>query len=387
MSAPHVKGWCPGARRPMASGDGLVVRVRPPLGRLTPLQLRGIADLAEAHGNGEASVTNRANLQLRGVSEAGYPALLERLEMLGLAEADDALEGRLNIVTEPFRCGAHPAADPIAEALAQGLASADYAPLPSKFGFVVDTGALRVLSGISGDIRIERSGGALMVRADGSATGRLVPDPQTAVALALALASWFLRSDGVGLDGRGRMARHLGSVPVPPQLAGDAVPDVAAPPPVPGPAGSGLLIAAAFGAFSAEGLRALADSVSGELRLTPWRMVFLPGVTPSAFDAEAGLIVDPGEPLLNVTACVGAPFCPQASVATRALARALAPQVPRGRMAHVSGCAKGCALPGPAAITLVGRAGVFDLVTDGAPWDVPRTLGLTPRQVAERFGN
>ena len=31
MSAPQVKGWCPGAHRPMMSGDGLVVRIRPRL--------------------------------------------------------------------------------------------------------------------------------------------------------------------------------------------------------------------------------------------------------------------------------------------------------------------------------------------------------------------
>ena len=30
--APEVKGWCPGAHRPMMSGDGLVVRVRPLMG-------------------------------------------------------------------------------------------------------------------------------------------------------------------------------------------------------------------------------------------------------------------------------------------------------------------------------------------------------------------
>ena len=30
MSAAAIKGWCPGALRPMQSGDGLVVRVRFP---------------------------------------------------------------------------------------------------------------------------------------------------------------------------------------------------------------------------------------------------------------------------------------------------------------------------------------------------------------------
>ena len=29
-----VRGWCPNAWRPMAAGDGLLVRVRPRLGRL-----------------------------------------------------------------------------------------------------------------------------------------------------------------------------------------------------------------------------------------------------------------------------------------------------------------------------------------------------------------
>jgi precorrin-3B synthase len=28
MSGFEIKGWCPGALRPMASGDGLVLRIR-----------------------------------------------------------------------------------------------------------------------------------------------------------------------------------------------------------------------------------------------------------------------------------------------------------------------------------------------------------------------
>ncbi|HZV10414.1 MAG TPA: precorrin-3B synthase, partial [Novosphingobium sp.] len=45
MSAPAIRGWCPGALRPMASGDGLVVRLRLPAGRMTGPQARAIADL------------------------------------------------------------------------------------------------------------------------------------------------------------------------------------------------------------------------------------------------------------------------------------------------------------------------------------------------------
>ena len=69
MSAPVVQGWCPGAHRPMMSGDGLVVRVRPRLARLSAAQTLGLCDLALRFGNGTIDLTNRANLQLRGVAE------------------------------------------------------------------------------------------------------------------------------------------------------------------------------------------------------------------------------------------------------------------------------------------------------------------------------
>ena len=43
MTDYDIKGWCPGALRPMASGDGLVLRIRARNGRLTPDQAQGIA--------------------------------------------------------------------------------------------------------------------------------------------------------------------------------------------------------------------------------------------------------------------------------------------------------------------------------------------------------
>ena len=74
-----VKGWCPGALRPMESGDGLIVRVRPWNSALTPAQARAIADGARRHGNGLIDLTRRANLQLRGVSPATLAPLQEAL--------------------------------------------------------------------------------------------------------------------------------------------------------------------------------------------------------------------------------------------------------------------------------------------------------------------
>ena len=75
---PEIRGWCPGAHRPMMSGDGLVVRVRPRLARLTTEQVLGLCAAARRHGNGTIDLTNRANLQMRGVDEEDHQPLLNR---------------------------------------------------------------------------------------------------------------------------------------------------------------------------------------------------------------------------------------------------------------------------------------------------------------------
>ena len=77
--SPRIKGWCPGAWQPMASGDGLVVRVRPPLGRLSAAQAVLLADLATRYGSGTLELSNRANVQLRGVDPQQHGAVLQAL--------------------------------------------------------------------------------------------------------------------------------------------------------------------------------------------------------------------------------------------------------------------------------------------------------------------
>ncbi|WP_333834140.1 precorrin-3B synthase [Rubrimonas sp.] len=389
MTDPAIRGWCPGAHRPMASGDGLVVRVRPPSGALDAVQAQGLADLAERYGNGSVELTNRANLQLRGVAPSAHAPLLDGLAALALLDADPEAESRRNIVVDPLRpVGAGDPQAQLAHLLSARLGSTAFSALPSKFGFVIDAGPRRRLVDVSGDIRIEAAGETLIVRADSCPTGRAADDPAQAAALALELACWFLSSGGVGPDGRGRMARHLASgARAPMRLAGDLVPNPALAPPSPGVSSVGACIASVFGQIVAADLRRLAAMAPADIRVSPWRMVVLPGL----FDlrelvASDGLITASGDALLSVLACTGAPGCPQASVETRALARSLARRLPPGARLHVSGCPKGCALPGPAALTVVGRDGRFDLVENGAPWDEPARRGIAPQDLAPLIG-
>ena len=131
------------------------------------------------------------------------------------------------------------------------------------------------------------------------------------------------------------------------------------------------LVAFEFGQMQAETLAALADL--GPLRVTPWRMLLIEGAI-TAPDLP-GLITRADDPMLRVVACTGAPGCLQAHGETRNLARALAPHL--RETLHVSGCAKGCAHPGPAALTLTATPTGFALIRGGAASGTPIRDGLS----------
>lgn len=377
MSDFEIKGWCPGALRPMMSGDGLVVRVRPHAGRLTAAQACGIARAARKYGSGIIDLSSRANLQLRGVRQESHSALISALDSLGLLDANPRAEARRNIVVTPFWDETDDARV-LAIALENALAASDLA-LPGKFGFAVDCGGERVLDAVSADIRIERGTGTeLIVRPDGAELG-LPVEPAEVAGAALALAQWFIDTGGVS-EGRGRMAAHIRrGVALPPTLAGSSLPVPKTRRPQPGLIAGGALVAVAFGSMHADTLEDLARAVP-ELRITPWRMIFLPSV--AAMPAGLDLVIHGDDPILRIEACTGAPLCPQARAETRPLARLLAAHVPSGATLHVSGCAKGCACARLAALTLVATCDGFDLVRNGMASGAPALTGLSAAEIA-----
>ncbi|KEJ90517.1 precorrin-3B synthase [Sulfitobacter donghicola] len=366
MTGHEVKGWCPGALRPMMSGDGLVVRVRPFGGRLRRAQADGIASLAAAHGNGFLDVSSRGNIQIRGVSEARYSALIEGLSAMGLIDPTPEVETRRNILVCPF-WKPEDETEVLAAMLTDALAADDAPDLPSKFGFAIDTCDAPVLQDASADIRLEYSAtGDLILVADGMKTGRPV-STKTAATAAIELAKWFMAK----ANGHSRM-KHLIASGLEP--AGASIPrqsEIFTP--KPGYSETGALVGMAFGQIRVETLSTLAKH--GAIRLTPWRMFLIEGATDLS-DVD-GVITDPSDPLLRISACTGSPACPQALNETRSTGRTLAKHIGAQQSLHISGCTKGCAHPADAPITIVAESGGYALIRDGNAGDVPDYSGLS----------
>jgi precorrin-3B synthase len=397
----EVKGWCPGALRPMQSGDGLIVRVRPQSATLRPYELGVLAEAARQFGNGHIDLTRRANLQIRGVRDASLPELHDAIAKLGLLDANADGEAVRNIMINPL-AGIDPTETRDARAIARELARwlTSYQSLwalPTKFGFIVDGGGGMSLAEQRADVRLAAMGAQIAIGIETQAgtewLGSTAPGAATAAAAEIGLV--FIKA--ASREKRQRMRdlsdEGLASIRSAMQLRLDALHEN------PRKAEAslnriGLIelgqdkfavgIAAPFGRVEADQLRKFADAMTAhgveEIRLSPWRALYA-GVPSrqagqSLLDAaqREGLIIDPRDPLLQIEACPGVSGCRSTALDTRGDGRRLAALLPRFGFAgtvHVSGCAKGCAKSGSAGLVLVGSEGRYGLVRNGTAQDQP----------------
>lgn len=399
---------CPGALQVHAAADGGLARVRVPGGRLTPFQLRELAEAASAYGGGVIELTSRANVQVRGLGPespespgsdpdngtdsgagGGFAA-----RMAGAGLLPSATHERIrNILASPLTglpClpgppGAGPAgsADVDGAGCPAGGGIVDVTPLvgeldrrlcarpalaalPGRFMFALDDGRGDV-AGLGADAGILPTGPdeAALILA-GTDTGLRVPLDGAVTAL-LAAAEAFLDElatrdvtawriaelpDGPSvIAARVRTALGLPwaapSEPLRPRVVtlgpvgvigspyGTWSPDGTGGATDPGSGTEGDIRAAAsdtagggdgagndieergarvalgvaipLGRLTSELALLLADAASGgEIRLTPWRGVVLPGLdraevagTAARLEA-AGLVVDPASPWIGV---------------------------------------------------------------------------------------
>ena len=370
MTRPAAKGWCPSAFRPMLSGDGLIMRIKPPFGRLSSDQLQTIATLSKHYGNGIIDVTSRANLQIRGVQEADYPTILAAAQKAALAR-DSYEQDRLNLIIAPFtekgsigyRC---------AEILYQ---MADKLPeLPAKFGFAIDCGTMRYLAKASCDLRIEYDDKAgLLIRCDGAEAGFITSEAALYDDITK-LLEWYLsyqdKNDGRPV-GRMRQLLRFADLPQKWQAYKPLTPqaDLKV-----GSLHNHRIFAAPFGQLLHHSLTELADN-NHSLAITIDRLMM------TSIDAKIPktMITDPHDPHLQIIACAGAPHCASSSINTHALATKLVTEntIPKDKIMHISGCQKGCASPLARDICIIGNQGRFDLAENSCAWDTPSITSLT----------
>ncbi|MDX8511554.1 precorrin-3B synthase [Mesorhizobium captivum] len=160
--------------------------------------------------------------------------------------------------------------------------------------------------------------------------------------------------------------------------------------------GHALGIGLPFGSMPAEKLIDIATQASGlgapEIRLAPSRALLFLGLSATscpALQASAttlGFVTAASDPRTRIAACPGTPACASGRIATRAIAETIAGEsadlLDASLTLHISGCAKGCAHPGPAALTLVGDENGAGLVVDGTANALP--AGYRPGYDAAR---
>ncbi len=346
---------CPSVEHLLARSDGGLARIRRPGGRLDADGLTALAEAADRFGSGTVEMTNRANLQIRGVRPGAGSRLAAALVSAGLSCGPSG-DRRRNVLMGPLG-GLDPDAVDYGPLLDPLLAALDSDPrldaLGDKFGMALDGGGAWPLSGRRAAI-VARPGAdpRSVVVTCGWAPPRTVERAELVGVLASAAA------DSIGRPYRSVVVPGPAAPPVGPLGAGPGW--VGAMPPL-GRAGAATLV----------GLAELARRHSGgALRLTTWRGAVFPEPT-DADRLMAGLrrldlVVDRDDPAGAVVACAGTAGC------TSALTDAMgdAQRVIRARRKrgapvvgiHVSGCAKRCAQRAPAAVTLVGAGpGRYDL--------------------------
>lgn len=368
MSQKKTKGWCPSTLIPMMSGDGLLVRIKPAFGRLTSSQAQKLALLSKRHGNGFMDITNRANLQIRGLNQAQYPLILRDLQDSGIAAPNkmhDAINLMLSPLTTRLSLGWH-----CAEAL-YNIAS-EFPPLPPKFGFAIDCGSERYLQHASTDIRIEKDNtGQLLIRFDGCRQGHITSANKFQSDILRALR-WF-----VSLQKKNhcysRMRQLVENNDIPDAFT-TTMPSKNTRSLYPGFKEDWKVIAVPFGQITADQLLEIADQTL-EILFSINRCLII--------DKTAKLgrqfITSKDDPRYNVTACAGMPACTSASIVTKQIASNICENqaILSGKSYHISGCKKGCAKPTNSDICIIGESGSLNMLENGCAWDKPSHISLS----------
>ncbi|SAK90525.1 precorrin-3B synthase [Caballeronia fortuita] len=390
--------------------DGGLARLRLAGGVLSARAARSVARAARECGSGVVEVTNRANLQLRGIRDDAHAALIDIALDAGLGPSTAGGDDIRNMMLSPLASDATRAlAAQIVDAM---QADAPLHALSPKFALQLDAGERLAMldhphdlwfSAIDDGARFAFGfAGTLRQQALGAIARN---DLTTFVVnvlhrfLALARQEEHRMRDLLARVGNTRFIEALHF---------DA--DIDAWHRV--PADASLRLGAheephratwyagaqtPLGRLDATTLDALADLAEfanthgqAHLTMTPWQSVLISGI--AAHEAHEvlqrlralGLATDARDPLARLIACAGSEGCAKSRADTKADAHRLAALLPAhdDAQVHLSGCERSCAAAHPVPATLYAAApGRYDLHRDAR--SVARNL--TIEEAAERL--
>lgn len=371
---------CPGLLRIVPALDGGICRIKLPGGVLRSAQARAIAEAAQQYAGGVLELTNRSNLQIRGVLPGQESVLIDALLSAGLGPRVAAADDVRNLMQSPaagFDSQARMDVRPLASQLLDLLQDTPALhALSPKFALQLDGGetlAMREhphdlwlvaedehhlllgLAGCPGDMplaRVETTQAVELVRQLLLLFLELATPEQTRMRHLLA----YISADDLLQRLQTRLDFPL--QPAPPTWQQSTSVE-RAPAGIYPQAQRGLCMVVAgaqLGRLHAEQLLALAELSErygdGELRLTPWQGLLLGNVPEAnvqalmAALAELGLLTQVDEPLLGLVACTGSAACARGLADSKRHALHLAdllresgarPQV------HLSACPRSCA--------------------------------------------
>lgn len=378
----RARGACPRLTEPMETGDGLLARIVP--SGLIPIDsFAALCAAARTHGNGLMEITARGSLQVRGLSEASAPRFASAVDDLEVPFDD-----RVPITANPLP------ADPagwidvrtIAEETRDAIAARGLRLAP-KTSVVIDDGGAISLDALSADVRLRALDAgasaalAVFLGGDGdTATPLGVTTPRFAPGL---VADLLAALATYGPDARARAVVEREGPDRFVRAAGDRIAPMKARPAARDTEAIGLHrlhdgrcaigVALPFGQAQALDLIALSRIAGANgaawAALAPQRTLLLGPIgemTAFALGTAAdtlGFIVDARDARRRIAACAGAPACTSGHIPSRQIAAQIAERLPQGGFAlHVSGCAKGCAHPRPAPLTIMGTARGVELI-------------------------
>lgn len=388
---------CPSLNTPMMTGDGLLVRLPPLDVFLDGKQWQCLMQHATQEGNGLVEITQRGNMQLRGFDHASAYRFAHKLSsVIPLpvspvaisCEPDDKAQHivlsslhfsrstppRSFVYWETQKTGAIAS---LARQLDLWLEQSRLMFAP-KCSVVIDHAGGWGYGSLPADVRLRIAHGRYWIGVGGIAREARWYEVRGSHALMEAAKIVLAFIAELGPHARGRDAanhpsledqlhasgwvnKHCQFIPNDIQRADERVAlgridDTHA------------VISLPFGASDAQSLSVLGAVCSChdvKLRILPQRRLLLRGIQVAkvlSFAEQAGYIVHDGDVRQRIFACQGAPRCASSHIRTRDMATSAIPLMEKlssngNKTLHISGCAKGCAHPAKATVTVIGMSG------------------------------